>query len=177
MSAPHHNSTAPSDGIPFLRSQNVRRGKLDWDGVEYITKQFHARLKKSQLRIGDLLFVRVGANRGDCCAVLEDVSELNCANIVFARPKLGNAAYLERYCQSPLGRARLLGMTTGSAQGVINTRSVAELVVPLPSPSKQKKIVTRLDALDEETQRLASLYQRKVAALEALKKSLLHQAF
>ena len=28
-----------------------------------------------------------------------------------------------------------------------------------------------------ETQRLASLYERKHAALEALKKSLLHQAF
>ncbi len=30
---------------------------------------------------------------------------------------------------------------------------------------------------EEETQRLARLYQRKHAALEALKKSLLHQAF
>ena len=29
----------------------------------------------------------------------------------------------------------------------------------------------------EETQRLESIYQRKLAALEALKKSLLHQAF
>ena len=29
----------------------------------------------------------------------------------------------------------------------------------------------------EETQRLARLYERKLAALEALKKSLLHQAF
>jgi hypothetical protein len=29
----------------------------------------------------------------------------------------------------------------------------------------------------EETQRLASLYQRKLAALDELKKSLLHQAF
>ena len=28
-----------------------------------------------------------------------------------------------------------------------------------------------------ETQRLASLYERKLAALEALKKSMLHQAF
>lgn len=167
----------PSEGIPFLRSQNVRRGKLEWDGVQYITKEFHARLKKSQLRTGDLLFVRVGANRGDCCAVLEDVAELNCANIVFARPKLGNAAYLERYCQSPFGRQQLLGMTTGSAQGVINTGSVAELAVPLPSPSEQKEIVTRLDALESETQRLESIYQRKLADLEALKKSLLHEAF
>jgi type I restriction enzyme S subunit len=30
---------------------------------------------------------------------------------------------------------------------------------------------------EEETQRLARLYERKHAALEALKKSLLHQAF
>ena len=35
----------------------------------------------------------------------------------------------------------------------------------------------KLDALREETQRLARLYERKLAALEALKKSLLHQAF
>ena len=30
---------------------------------------------------------------------------------------------------------------------------------------------------EPETQRLASLYQQKLLALEALKKSLLHQAF
>jgi type I restriction enzyme S subunit len=31
--------------------------------------------------------------------------------------------------------------------------------------------------LKEETQRLADIYERKLAALDALKKSLLHQAF
>ncbi len=36
---------------------------------------------------------------------------------------------------------------------------------------------TKLFGLSEETQRLASLYERKLAALDALKKSLLHQAF
>jgi type I restriction enzyme S subunit len=68
-------------------------------------------------------------------------------------------------------------MTTGSAQGVINTKSVAELVVPMPRPSEQEKVVNKLDDLHDETQRLARLYERKHAALEALKKSLLHQAF
>ena len=37
--------------------------------------------------------------------------------------------------------------------------------------------ISKLDELSEETQRLARLYERKHAALEALKKSLLHQAF
>jgi type I restriction enzyme S subunit len=43
--------------------------------------------------------------------------------------------------------------------------------------AEQEQIVEKLDALNEETQRLESIYQRKLAALEALKKSLLHQAF
>ena len=41
----------------------------------------------------------------------------------------------------------------------------------------KKRIVDKLDALREETQRLESIYQQKLAALEELKKSLLHQAF
>lgn len=41
----------------------------------------------------------------------------------------------------------------------------------------QMQVVAKLDALREETQRLESLYQRKLAALDELKKSLLHQAF
>jgi type I restriction enzyme S subunit len=51
-------------------------------------------------------------------------------------------------------------------------------VIPFPENRKeQRAIVSKLDDLREETQRLASIYERKLAALEALKKSLLHQAF
>ena len=51
------------------------------------------------------------------------------------------------------------------------------LEIPLPPLAEQKRIVAALDNLSAETQRLAYLYERKLAALEALKKSLLHQAF
>jgi hypothetical protein len=40
----------------------------------------------------------------------------------------------------------------------------------------QRAIAAKLDTLTAETQRLESIYQRKLAALDALKKSLLHQA-
>ena len=46
-----------------------------------------------------------------------------------------------------------------------------------PSTKEQNSIATQLDSLHEETQRLESLYQRKLAALDELKKSLLHRAF
>ena len=69
-----------------------------------------------------------------------------------------------------------------SASGVkvrhTSPTKIGEVVVAFPtSLSEQKCIVTTLASLTEETQRLARLYERKHAALEALKKSLLHQAF
>ncbi|MCX6976266.1 MAG: hypothetical protein NTZ94_18660 [Verrucomicrobia bacterium] len=50
-------------------------------------------------------------------------------------------------------------------------------MIPFPPLEQQRRIVAAIDALTAETQRLARIYSRKLAALEALKKSLLHQAF
>jgi type I restriction enzyme S subunit len=165
------------DGVPFVRSQNVRPGRLELAGVRYVTKEFHTQVKKSRLLPGDLLFVRVGANRGDCCSVPNDIEELNCANIVFARPRKGLIEYLEYYCQSKIGRELLIGMTTGSAQGVINTKSVAELPIPFPPIDEQRHISDRINALAVETQRLETIYRQKLAALNELKQSILQKAF
>jgi type I restriction enzyme S subunit len=54
---------------------------------------------------------------------------------------------------------------------------IKELKIELPSLNEQQRIVSTMDSLREETQRLANLYERKLAALEGLKKSLLHLAF
>jgi type I restriction enzyme S subunit len=64
-----------------------------------------------------------------------------------------------------------------AAQPVISNSSLKDLLLTFPGIVKQKKIAAQLDALAEETHRLESIYQQKLAALEALKKSLLHQAF
>jgi type I restriction enzyme S subunit len=47
----------------------------------------------------------------------------------------------------------------------------------IPPVAKQKELSTQFDALAAETQRLATLYSRKLALLDELKQSLLHRAF
>lgn len=59
----------------------------------------------------------------------------------------------------------------------VNREHLFEFRVWLPSVGTQKQISARLGVLHDETRRLESLYQRKLAALDELKKSLLHQAF
>ncbi len=164
--------TDAPDGICFIRSQNVRPGKLElWNALS-ITPEFHKKLKKSQLRAGDILFVRVGANRGDCCVVPSGINELNCANIVFARPKhpTGFHAY---FFQSELGRNLLLSASVGAAQGVINTGSVATMPVPLPSLLIQQRIAGILSTYDE----LIENSQRRIKILESMARALYREWF
>ena len=59
----------------------------------------------------------------------------------------------------------------------INIRDLRLISLSIPPLKEQKTIAAKLDSLHDETQRLAHLYEQRIAALEALKKSLLHQAF
>ena len=69
-----------------------------------------------------------------------------------------------------------------SASGVkvrhTSPTKIGEVAVSFPtSIPKQRAIVSTLTELEAETDRLATIYQQKLAALDELKKSLLHQAF
>jgi type I restriction enzyme S subunit len=66
---------------------------------------------------------------------------------------------------------------TGTSIPQLTVPNFKECKLYFPPLSLQKAIVEKLDDLREETQRLESIYKQKLAALEALKKSLLHQAF
>jgi len=68
-------------------------------------------------------------------------------------------------------------MAHGSTYSALPIQRLNAHRVLLPSRMEQEKIVTTLDSLREEIQRLATIYERKLAALEALKNSLLHEAF
>lgn len=59
----------------------------------------------------------------------------------------------------------------------VNREHLFEFKVWLPAVKKQIEIAEKLDELHQETQRLNSIYERKLTALGSLKKSLLHQAF
>lgn len=62
-------------------------------------------------------------------------------------------------------------------QANINGTKLKSYPIPAPSLLEQKAIVTELNDLSEEIQRLESIYQRKLATLNDLKKSLLNHAF
>jgi type I restriction enzyme, S subunit len=159
-------------GVPFVRSQDVKPGKLHLGEVAHVTQEFHDKLKKSKLRAGDILIVRVGANRGDSCVVPKGVGEVNCANIVFARPIFPNG-FLGFYFRSPFGQQMLLSLTTGAAQGVLNTQDIARLPVPCPPIMTQEKVASILSAYDD----LIENNTRRIQILEEMARRIYEEWF
>jgi len=84
----------------------------------------------------------------------------------------------QRFAEFYLESIKLDEYVTGAAQPKLNQKALNSIPIPIPKTiDKQVAIVDRIEALSGETQRLESIYQRKLAALDELKKSLLHQAF
>lgn len=165
------------DGVPFLRSQNVRKNRFEKRGLCFISSNFHTANPKSALRPGDVVIVRTGFV-GVACVVPDSLTESNCADLVIVRP--GNKLdpnYAARFLNCPSGRARASVASVGSAQKHYNVGAMKKTMLPLPPLPEQRRIVTELDALQTEVDALKRLQADTTAELDALLPSVLDRAF
>jgi type I restriction enzyme S subunit len=87
-------------------------------------------------------------------------------------------SFLKLWMESSAFQEALMQEAGGAAiQNVASVKILKEIKIPLPTIHEQKSIVESINLFSEETQRLEAIYQQKIAALDELKKSLLHQAF
>jgi type I restriction enzyme S subunit len=139
--------------------------------------------KTDLLKRGDILSVRSNGNIeliGRC--ILADEVQENIAHSGFTiRIRLQSdellPEYLCHFMKYTGSRRRLVEGGTGTNIKSLNQQALSALVVPFPPRPKQSTIVDAVREMSTETQHLASIYRRKLTALDELKKSLLHQAF
>ena len=95
------------------------------------------------------------------------------------KPDRALTVFLYYQLRTPVLRAEIMGRAQGANPTMkkISNGAVKTLPIAVPSIATQQTIVETLDALSEETQRLACIYEQKLEALESLKKSILHEAF
>lgn len=165
------------DGIPFLRSQNVRPFRVDYDGMKFIDASFNSVLRKSELRPGDVAIVRTGYP-GTAAVIPESLQLSNCADLVIASTKAFlNPYFLAMFLNSAYGRQVVLGNLTGAAQKHFNINAARQVRMPLPSRIVQETLVASVQSHHESAQELDGFYKRKLQALSDLKQSILQKAF
>ena len=173
------SASADKVGPHFLRITDIQDTGVDWDTVPYCPIDA-SDLPKYKLADGDIVFARTGATTGKSYLVNNPPESVFASYLI--RVQLSDKELLPQFVnlffQTHSYWDIIRAGVSGSAQGGFNATKLGELVIPFPRSSKEQMlVVARLDKLTAETQRLARLYERKLAALEALKKSLLHQAF
>jgi type I restriction enzyme S subunit len=135
------------------------------------------------IRKNDILTVRSNGSKdlvGRCMLVPEVRGVVSYSGFIIRIRFDTNAIdpkFLLHFMKCSATRERLTRHGGGANISNINQEKLSSLSVPLPSLTTQQRQAEKLDQLQVETQRLESLYQRKLAALDELKKSLLHRAF
>lgn len=135
------------------------------------------------IRRDDILTVRSNGSKdlvGRCMLVPEVDGMISYSGFIIrirVDSRKVSSRFLLRFMKSSETRARLTRDGGGANISNINQAKLSELPISLPSFSEQEQIANRLDVLAAEAQRLETIYLQKLAALEELKKSLLHHAF
>ena len=165
-------------GVPYLLARHVRSNRLLFDGRTFISDEFNLKNKKSMLKAGDVLLVQSG-HIGHSAVVTEEHEGHNCHAMIVISPLADEVtgAFLSLYFNSSEMRRRFEDIRSGSTVPHLTCGAVRELMIALPGLLVQKRLVSHARELQTETQRLESIYRQKLAALETLKKSLLHRAF
>ena len=167
-----------ADGFAVYEQQHAIYDQFD-DVRYFIDEAKFKEMKRFELLPDDLIMSCSGT-MGRVAIVPKDIKRgiINQALLKLTPSSKILNTFLKSWMESEAFQDALKEYSGGAAiQNVASVKILKEIKVPLPSMSDQKRVVEELDDLGEETQRLASIYERKFAALEALKKSLLHQAF
>jgi type I restriction enzyme S subunit len=166
-------------GIPWINTGHIQPdGTLSMEEMNFITREKFNSLRSGKIQPGDLVYCLRGATLGKTALVDPLTEGAVASSLVIVRPSsLLDSKFLYFFLTSPPGQGLIKGFENGAAQPNLGARSVAKYPILLPTEKEQEAIADRLTELREETQRLATIYERKLAALDELKKSLLQQAF
>ena len=172
-------------GINFVKIENIRHSHIETNSIkQFITKETHDYLKRSQLHADDILFSIAGTIGKVAIVHCDDLpANTNQAiSIIRNSRKLINTKYLSVILQSKslniLSKARGVGIYNVSLEDIKNMN------IPLPPLPEQYRIVSKIesifaqiDAAKQQLERLASQVTSSSGSLAQLKSSVLKQAF
>ncbi|GEM49625.1 restriction endonuclease subunit S [Deinococcus cellulosilyticus] len=159
-----------SNGVTFLRSQNVIPFNLDYSDVKYISAEFNSKIKKSQLNPGDVVIVRTG-KPGACAVIPDNAPPMNCSDLVIIRTGKELLPDYLMYYINTIASHHINAHLVGAVQQHFNVGSAKKIKIPLPPLQEQSKIVSILKTIDDKIRLNTQMNHTLEAMARALFKS------
>lgn len=173
-----HKSDYVVDGIPVVNPQNIIKGEIVPLAKTMVSEKTRQRLSRYILREHDIIIARRG-EMGRCGIISREQAGWLCGSGSFMIRVSNNidARYLNVFLSSAVVKQYLQKGSVGTTMDNLNQSILTSMPVPVPTMPEQQRVIMSLKEIRVETQRLESVYRRKLAALDELKKSLLNKAF
>jgi type I restriction enzyme, S subunit len=154
-----------SEGVAFLRSQNVWDDGPRMSDVARIPASVHEKMAGTHVRPGDMLLNITGASIGRSAVVPKAFEPANVSQHV-AIIRLTDESltrFLHLCIISPDFQRRIMDVQVGVSREGLSMTRLKEFVVPIPPLAEQKRIVAKVDQLMGLCDRLEAQQQEREA--------------
>ena len=133
----------PSEGVKFLRVQNIMQGYLDFSDIVYIDKKIHdGHLKRSKLIEGDVLLTITGVSYGKSAIYKSEFGECNInqhsVRLHFNEDFLPE--YISMFLNSKYGKFQSDRKITGNTRPALAYEEIRDYKIPLVDKKLQQDV-------------------------------------
>jgi type I restriction enzyme S subunit len=169
------------DGVPVLRMGNIQDGKLDFDDLKYMPKDW-PELDKFILEPGDVLFNRTNsAELVGKTAVYREFHPKAVAASYLIRVRVNEAYhpdFLAFYINSSFGRRYIKSVVSQQVgQANVNGTKLSRMTIPFPPAAEQARIVTEVERRLSVVEELEAAVEANLKRARRLRQAVLKRAF
>jgi type I restriction enzyme, S subunit len=138
-----------SEGVPFLRSQNIHDDGLRLEDVALISRSIHERMSGTHVQHDDILLNITGASIGRCALVPANFIEGNVSqHVAIIRLFLSNIRqFIHLSLTSPLFQKVIDDVQVGVSREGLSMQRLRLFPMLLPPFAEQHRIVAKVDEL------------------------------
>ncbi len=164
------------EGIPCLRSLNIKPGEILAKNLVYISEESNNLLAKSNIFKGDLVCVRTG-QPGTTAVVDERFENANCIDLILIRKtKKASSEFLCLQMNSEVCRSQYTVGTSGAIQQHFNVETAQNLILCDPPLDEQAEIVSHCQKIIEKHNLLIQKAFVQIEKLQEYRQSLITAA-
>ena len=175
----HIRPNTVEEGIPFLSAKDIRDNGVRFENSLFVSiedaKKFR---KRCDPEMGDILVVSRGATVGRSCIVNtgKDFCLLGSVILIKLDEKL-YSGYFNYLLKSPITQKILIELSGSTAQQAIYIRDIKNIIIPICSIEEQIQIIQEIESRLSITDHLEQSIEQSLQKAEALRQSILKQAF
>ncbi|MEH1842087.1 MAG: restriction endonuclease subunit S [Nostoc sp.] len=164
-------------GVPIVRSANVRTNYIDLSDMAYIQRWFAEKNSSKYLHAGDILTVRTGANAGMTAVLPEELDHAQCFTLLIATPDSQQfPPFYSYYINSSFAQSFFAVEGWGSAQVNLSVPILQTLPIVEPPYKEQQEIVSFIQKSTGMIDKIVSKNKQTIKKLQEYRQSLITAA-